>query len=187
MDRLDVPSGTDGRQVMAGEFTLKVNGIEALKAELLKLAPELRKGPARRALRKGAEPVLQRAVIETPILVSDIYRRGVLIRRRGTLKRALKIRNSKDVNATGDVGVFINYKPLKKSAVDQFKAATGRRGSENPDDPFYFRWIIFSTRRNKRPRPALQNAGKILVSDALPIITDSLKSYFDKLNAKAAK
>lgn len=172
---------------MAGEFTLKVTGIEALKAELLKIAPELRKGPGRRALRKGAEPVLQRAIVETPILAKDIYQRGILIRRRGTLKGALKIRNSKDVNKTGDVGVFINYKPLTKSAVTAFKLATGRRGSQNPQDPFYWRWTIFSTRRNKNPKPALQNAGKILVSDALPIITDSLKAYFDRLNAKAAK
>lgn len=172
---------------MAGEFNLKVKGIEHLREELLKLAPDLRKGPARRALVKGAKPVLAKAIVETPILAKDIYRRGVMVRRRGTLKRALKIRSSKDVNKTGDVGVFINYKPLTKSAVTAFKLATGRRGSQNPQDPFYWRWTIFSTRRNKNPKPALQNAGKILVSDALPIITDSLKAYFDKLNAKATK
>ena len=171
---------------MAGEFTLKVKGIEALKAELLKLAPELRKGPARRALRKGAEPVLDKAIVLTPILAQDIYRRGILIRRRGTLRRALKIRNSKDVNKTGDVGVFVNIKPLTKGAISEFKTATGRAGSQNPSDPYFWRWVHFATRTNKNPRPFLTNAGNsVLVPTSLPIITEHLQGYFARLNRKA--
>ena len=171
---------------MAGEYNLKVTGIDSLREELAKLAPELRRGPAQRALRKGAEPVLAKAILETPILDADIYRRGQLIRRKGTLKRALKIRNSKDTNATGDVGVFINFKPLKKGAVADFKAATGRKGSSNPDDPFYFRWTIFSTKRNPNPKRSLQMGGELLQSESLPLISASLKAYFDRLNKKKA-
>ena len=169
---------------MAGEYNLKVTGIDSLREELAKLAPELRRGPAQRALRNGAEPVLAAAIAATPILAADIYRRGHLIRRKGTLKRALKIRNSKDTNAAGDVGVFINFKPLKKGAISAFKAATGRKGSANPDDPFYFRWVIFSTKRNPNPKRSLQIGGELLQSESLPLISASLKAYFERLNRR---
>ena len=173
---------------MADGVKIKVDGLDSLKAELLKLAPDMRKGPARRALRAGAKPVLERAVAETPRLTSSIYRRGKMIRRAGTLKAALKIRSSKDVNKTGDVGVFINFKPLKRGAIDAFKEATGRPGSQNPDDPFYWRWVHFATRRNKNPKPSLTIAGNTtLQQQALPTITENLKAYFERLNRKGAK
>lgn len=165
---------------------LTIQGIEALRKELLALAPELRKGPASRALRAGAKPVLERAIIETPILAADKYVRGVMVRRRGTLKRALKIRASRDTAKNGDVGVFINYKPLKKSAIAAFKANTGRRAADNPDDSFYWRWVIFSTKRNKNPTRSLQKAGEVLESESLPIISKSLERYFIRLNGKKA-
>jgi len=172
---------------MAGEFKIKVNGVDELKTQLLTLAPELRRGSARRALRAGAKPILAKAIAETPRLKKDIYRRGVMIRRAGTLQRSLTIRNSKDVNRTGDVGVFVNIKPLTKGAVMSFKQATGRRSSTNPDDPFYWKFIEFSTRRNPNPAKFLRKAGEILASAALPIITDSLKKYFERLARRIAR
>ncbi len=172
---------------MADGATIKVNGIDALKAEFAKLAPELRNGPAKRALRKGAEPVRERAIAETPILSADVYKRGKMVRRAGTLRRAIKIRASKDTNRTGDVGVFVNYKPLKGGAIQAFKDATGRRAADNPDDPFYWRWTVFATRKNKNPTRALQKSGEVLESKSLPIITEYLTRYFERLNAKAAK
>ena len=173
---------------MTDGVNLKVDGLEPLKAELAKLAPEMRKGPANRALRAGAKPVLERAFAETPILPADVFKRGKMIRRAGTLRRALKIRASKDVNRTGDVGVFVDIKPLKKGAIQAFKEATGRRGSDNPDDPFYWRWVHFRTRRNHNPKPFLTIAGNaVLQSTSLPIITEYLRRYFARLNAKVPK
>jgi len=165
--------------------TVKVSGLDALRSALLDLAPDLRKGPARIALRKGAQPVKERAIAETPILPGDVYnKRGKMIRRAGTLRRAVKIRSSKDTNRTGDVGVFVNYKPLKRAAIQAFKDATGRRGADNPDDPFYWRWTVFATRKNKNPTRALQKGGDLLQKESLPIITGYLKAYFEKLNSK---
>jgi hypothetical protein len=174
---------------MAGEFVnVKFTGLNELTRELAELAPALRRGPARRALTKGAEPVLAAAVAATPELANDVYRRGKLYRRKGTLRRALRIRSSKDTNKTGDVGVFVNIKPLAKSAVSTFKLDTGRRSSENPDDPFYWRFVPFVTRRNKNPKRFLTIAADAtLTSKSLPIITDALKAFFDRLNAKRGK
>lgn len=171
---------------MAGEYNLKVTGIDSLREELAKLAPEMRRGPAQRALRAGAAPVLAAAIAATPILAADIYRRGHLIRSRGTLRRSLKIRSSKDTNKTGDVGVFVNIKPLTRGAIVAFKSATGRKSSSNPQDPFFWRFVNFATKRNKNPARFLQKGGDVLVSKSLPIISGSLKAYFDRLNKRKA-
>ncbi|HKX44622.1 MAG TPA: HK97 gp10 family phage protein, partial [Burkholderiaceae bacterium] len=152
---------------------------------LAALAPELRRGPARRALRAGAELVLTRAIAETPQLSHDIYRKGVLVRRKGTLRRALAIRNSKDTNRTGDVGVFVNIRPLQKGAVATFKATTGRRSADNPDDPYYWRWVHFATKRNHHPVPFLTRAAEaVLATASLSAITESLTRYFQRLNQR---
>lgn len=171
---------------MAGEFKLTVAGIEALRDELAKLAPELRRGPARRALVKAAEPVLARAIAATPILAADVYVRGKLYRKSGTLRQALRIRSSKDTNKSGDVGVFVNIKPLSRVAISDFKAATLRKSSANPSDPFYWKFVNFATKRNKNPARFLQKAGDILVGTSLPIISASLAAYFERLNKRKA-
>lgn len=167
---------------MTDKAGLKLDGVEGLTAALRDLAPALRRGPALRALRAGAQPVLERAIAETPTLAKPVVRNGKTIRNPGTLRRALRIRASKDTAKTGDVGVFINFKPLVKSAVTAFKNNTGRKSSENPDDPFYFRWVIFATKKNKNPKRSLQIAGGIMPSISLPIVVDTLKSYFDSIN-----
>ena len=171
---------------MAGEYNLKVTGIDSLREELAKLAPELRRGPAQRALRLGAAPVLAAAIAATPILKANVYRKGHLYRKPGTLRQALKIRASKDTNKTGDVGFFVNIVPLSKGAVAAYKAATDRKSSSNPQDPFFWRFVNFATKRNKNPARFLQKGGDVLVSASLPIISDSLKRYFERLNAKKA-
>ena len=172
---------------MAGEPGLKVSGAAELAAAMRELVPNLRRGPALKALRAGAQPVLERAVAETPMLAQPVVRNGKTIRNPGTLRRALRIRTSKDTAKTGDVGVFVNFKPLQKSAVTAFKNDTGRKSAENPDDPFYFRWVIFATKRNKNPKRSLQIAGSIMESVSLPLIVQSLSAYFERLNKKAGK
>lgn len=172
---------------MAADNKAKVVGAAELATALRDLAPNMRRGPALRALRAGAKPVLERAIAETPILAAPVYRNGKMIREPGTLRRALRIRTSKDTAKTGDVGVFVNYKPLERAAVVAFKNDTGRPGSENKADPFYWRWTIFSTKKNKNPKPALQNAGKIMQSVSVPLIVESLSAYFKRLNQRGQK
>lgn len=169
---------------MANEFNIGIGGIAAVTKALLALAPDLRKGPAKSALRAGMKPILAAAVAATPELRADVYRGRIMVRRAGTLKRSLVIRNSKDTNATGDVGVIVNYKPLTRNAIRQFKANTGRRGADNPDDNFYWKFVNFATKRNRNPSRALQKAGDQLVSSALPIVASSLAAYIARLNAK---
>jgi HK97 gp10 family phage protein len=172
---------------MTDKADVKVSGAAALAAALRDLAPNMRRGPAQRALRAGAAPVLERAIAETPSLVKPVIRNGKTIRKPGTLRRALRIRTSKDTAKNGDVGVFVNIKPLERSAVRTFKDDTGRRSSENPDDPFYWRFVHFATKKNKNPKPFLTRAGAVLQGESLRLITQALVGYFDRLNKKAGK
>lgn len=172
---------------MADETRVKVQGAADLAAAMRDLVPNMRRGPALRALRAGAEPVLERAIAETPTLTTPVIRNGKVIRKPGTLRRALRIRTSKDTAKTGDVGVFVNIKPLEREAIRAFKNDTGRRSSENPDDPFYWRFVHFATKKNKNPKPFLTRAGAVLQSESLRLVTEALVAYFDRLNKRAAK
>ena len=71
--------------------------------------------------------------------------------------------------------------------ITAFKNDTGRKASENPLDNFWWRFVVFATKTNKNPKPALQIAGKIMPSVSLPIIIESLKGYFERLNARIKK
>lgn len=172
---------------MADKTTAQISGTEDLARALRDLAPDLRRGPALRALRKGMDPVLKRAVAETPMLAQPVLRDGKVIRNPGTLRRALRIRTSKDTAKTGDVGVFLNFKPLQRSAITAFKNDTGRPGSQNPNDPFYWRFVVFATKKNKNPKPSLQIAGATMQQVSPPLVIASLKVYFENLNKKAGK
>lgn len=172
---------------MADKPGLKIQGTAELAAAMRDLAPNLRRGPALKALRAGAQPVLERAIAETPMLAKPVVRNGKTIRNPGTLRRALRIRPSKDTAKTGDVGVFINFKPLVKSAITAFKNDTGRPGSQNPDDPFYWRFVVFATKKNKNPKPSLQIAGGIMQAVSLPLVINSLTVYFETMNRKTGK
>jgi hypothetical protein len=172
---------------MGDRVELKVAGFDAVRTQMLALPEKIRRGVALRILKKAAEPILAKAVAETPRLRADVYSKGKLYRRAGLLKSSLKVRTSKDAKADGDVGVFINIVPLKKAAISNFKLATGRKGAENPNDPFFWRFNMFATRKNKNPSRFLQKAGETLVAVALPIITAELKAYFERLNKRLAK
>lgn len=147
-------------------FTLNVEGIERLKAKLAEMTPIIRRNYARKALLKGAEVVRKVAASPgvVPVLGNPIYRRGVLIRKPGTVRDAIKTRTSKDTAKTGDVGVFVNVAPARGAD----------RGKNSPSDPYFWRWIHFSTKRNNTPRPFLLVGAAQLEGQALTEIKKSL-------------
>lgn len=155
-------------------YDVVVKGLDSARARLLSMAPTIRRKFARKALRKGAELVKKLAASPSvvPVLGRPIYRRGVMIRKPGTLRDAIQIRNSKDTNRTGDVGVFVNVKPAKG----------GDRGKYSPNDPYYWRWVMFRTKTNQNPRPFLQIGATQLEGPALAEIEKSLAQDLPTLN-----
>jgi HK97 gp10 family phage protein len=120
---------------MAASVQFRVQGIAELRRELLSIAPRLRRRALRNALAAGARVFRDEARRRAPVLKlstiagASAFARGV--RKPGTLKRAISVRTSKLSTRRGDVGVFVNVKPLKGG------------GAKNPNDPYYWRWVEF--------------------------------------------
>ena len=118
----------------------RVQGIEDLKAKLLAITPALRKRVLRNALSAGARLVRDEAKRRAPVLQSQSKSK---YRKPGTVKNAIKVRTSKNDRKNGDVGVFVNVKPLKQAQIRAFKKGGGGSGSKNPNDPYYWQWLEF--------------------------------------------
>lgn len=126
---------------MAGEV-MKVQGLDDLKAKLAEIPALLRKRYLRNWLAAGARVVQKEAKAKTPVL-SATNAKKAKYRKPGTVRDAIRVRTSKRDRKTGDVGVFVNVKPLGKSAVRAFKAGGGGSGFKNPNDPYYWQWLNF--------------------------------------------
>ena len=134
---------------MAGEV-VRIEGLDELKRKLAEIPRAMRKRVLRNALAAGAREVRDVAKRNAPVMtlgtsLSAPYRKP------GTVKQAIRVRTSKADRKAGDVGVFVNVKPAK----------AGQRGAKSPNDPFYWRWLEFGTRK-MAARPFLQQATSAL-------------------------
>lgn len=152
-----------------------LRGVEEIRAALLRLVPQLRRRAAGNALRAGARVVQKATLPFIPVLKAPIYRKGVLIRKPGTVRAALKVRTSRDTARTGDVGVFVNVRPAKGPD----------RGKYNPNDPFYWRWLNFGTKRTRR-YDFLEKGGQVLPGAAFEAVEASIGPQIQKLNRPGA-
>ncbi|MDY0748506.1 HK97-gp10 family putative phage morphogenesis protein [Paucibacter sp. R3-3] len=123
---------------MAGDIEVRISGLDELKAQLRALPDKLRRQALRNALAAGGRLVRDAIKARAPVLRSPHrYRKA------GTLRDAIRVRTSKQARQAGDVGVFVNVKPLKGRAIAKFKQASGLTGAQNPDDPYYWQWQEF--------------------------------------------
>jgi hypothetical protein len=157
---------------MSGEAFLKVIGRERLERILLAIPDLLRRKFLRPALRAGAQVVLAAVYAKTPVLRAPVFRDGKMIRKPGTIRDHLAVRNSKDATRAGDVGVFVNVRPAK----------AGERGARSPNDPYYWRWVTFRTRRNQNPREFMQAGAAQLEGAALRAIEANLAPRIQALD-----
>lgn len=117
-----------------------MTGFDDLASKLKDVPLAMRKKILRNALAAGARLVRDTAKREAPVLKLGSKAKH---RKPGTVRKAIKVRTSKRDRRAGDVGVFVNVKPLSKAQVRSFKAGGGGAGSKNPDDPYYWRWLEF--------------------------------------------
>ena len=123
---------------MADDITVQVRGLAELKAQLKALPAKLRVRAICTALAAGARIVRDTARSQAPVLRKPDPRRTA-----GTVRDAIVVRTSKRARAEGNVGVFVNVRPLTRGQVRAFKAENGKGGAKNPKDPFYWRWLEF--------------------------------------------
>ena len=147
---------------------IAVRGVDDFKAKLLELPRAMRRRVLRNALAAGARLVRDEAKRNAPVL-SAAYIKAPY-RKPGTVRGAIRVRTSKQATRAGDVGVFVNVKPAKGS----------NRGGKNPNDPFYWRFLEFGTRRMSA-RPFLQKGGDKL-QQALGVFESALGKWIAKVN-----
>lgn len=179
---------------MAGDVSVSIQGLDDLKALLKALPDKLRRRALRNALAAGARIVRDAARRRTPVLSAGnaAVHRGY--RKPGTVRDAIVVRTSKQAKKAGDVGVFVNVRPAKGA---KFRTTTrsvlgivkikqrqvvrsSQRGAKSPNDPFYWRFLEFGTKRSREfsfLRPA---AAKL--SEALEKFKAVLGPQIAKLN-----
>ncbi len=149
---------------------VEVKGLDELKRKLAQLPKVMRQRVLRNALAAGAREVRDEARRNAPVLTLGTSLKAPY-RKPGTVKKAINVRTSKADRKAGDVGVFVNVRPAKK----------GQRGAKNPDDPFYWRFLEFGTKK-MAARSFLRKAADRL-PQALVIFEDTLAKWINKVDA----
>lgn len=162
---------------MRDEVLVKLEGIDEL-ARVMKALPEkIRKKAVRAALRPAGQVIAQAAKRNAPVLSLPTPTRTP-----GTVKRRISVRASKFARQDGDEGVFIGVRPIRGAAqVKRF----GKAGANNPNDPFYWRFLEFGTKKMAK-RPVLGPAAKSEGTAAIRKFLESAVPAIEKLNKKGA-
>ena len=172
-------------------MAVEVKGLDELKRKFEEIPKALRARVLRNALAAGARLVRDEAKRNAPVLSGSIK---APYRKPGTVKNAIKVRTSKMDRRAGNVGVFVNVKPLPgnkwKSVTtsSMFGAKTRRfslvkksqRGAQNPNDPYYWRWLEFGTKK-MAARSFLESGAKRL-GDALKVFETQVASWINKVD-----
>lgn len=174
----------------------RVEGLADLTAKLKTLPDVMRKRVLRNALAAGARIVRDEAKRNAPVLTPE-NARSAPYRKPGTVRDAIAVRTSKVARSDGNVGVFVNVRPARGAA---FRTETVRssllgvkvkrrtlkresqRGARSPNDPFYWRFLEFGTKR-MQARSFLQPAADRL-PDALKKFTDEVTRWVNKVNQR---
>lgn len=177
---------------MAGEV-VRVEGLDELRHKLRDMLGTLRRRVLRNALAAGAREVRDAARRLAPVLRAGTEMKAPIRRKPGTVRRAIVVRTSRDDKRAGNVGVFVNVRPAKGAT---FRTVTQRgplgigsrkvrvqkrasqRGANSPNDPFYWRFLEFGTRK-MAARPFLQPA-----ADRLPQALDKFQTELARWIAK---
>jgi HK97 gp10 family phage protein len=156
---------------MADEISIKVHGVDELKAALALLPERLRRRALTNALRAGGRVIRDEAKIHAPVLAEPTPRR-----KPGTVREAITVRTSKFARQRGEVGVFIGVRPLRGSRQKKL----GRAGARNPNDPYYWRFVEFGTKK-MGAQPFL-GIGARKLNEALAVFMRQAVPAIEKLN-----
>ncbi len=168
-------------------ITATVDGLERLKIAFSGIPDKLRRKVLLSALRKGAAVVRKAARSATPELAQSTP-----YRTKGLLKKRLMVRVSRASKAAGHVGVFVNIRPAEgtqyvKHNLLGVKYKTvkreSQRGARSPNDPFYWRFVNFGTKKgNKLPAAKFLEAGAAVLPQALEIFEREIGPAIQKFD-----
>lgn len=159
---------------MSDGITVQLQGVDELKRALEQVPDKLKKKGLLKALRLAGNVVRDAARRAAPVLQTPTP-----IRKPGTVRRALVVRPSKFARKAGDIGVYVSVRPLRGARTKKLGAA----GATNPNDPFYWRFLEFGTRK-MRKRPFLA-VGAAKLEQAADVFMREAAAAINQLNAGA--
>lgn len=160
---------------MADYLSIKLDGVEDLKQALAEAATTIRTKAVRGALREAGKVIQMAARASAPVLKVPTTTRNA-----GTVKKNIVVRASKFARQAGDEGVYINVRGIRGRARVK---KLGRGGAKNPNDPYYWRFLEFGTRK-MAARPFLRPAATSKGPEAIRTFMDSVVPQIEKLNAR---
>ena len=159
---------------MSDGITVQLQGVDELKRALEQVPDKLKKKGLLKALRLAGNVVRDAARAAAPILQTTTP-----YRKKGTVRRAIVVRTSKTARKSGDLGVFVGVRPLRGART----RTLGASGPKNPNDPFYWRYLEFGTKKMAK-RPFLSvGAGKL--EQAASVFMREAISAVNQLNTVA--
>jgi HK97 gp10 family phage protein len=160
---------------MSQEFQVELKGVDELKRALEQVPDKLKKKGLLKGLRLAGNLVRDTARRSAPLLQTPTPRRN-----KGTVRKNIVVRTSKYARKAGDLGVFVGVRPLRGVRTKKLGAA----GAKNPNDPFYWWFLEFGTKKMSK-RPFLADGAKKLDQAADIVIREST-SAINQINTGAA-
>ena len=138
--------------------TIIVRGLRELQAAMRELPKNLDRRILNAALMGGARLMVNHA--KASVRVDT-----------GTLRRNIRARPVRPVSHSATV--IVGVRKLSKKQIAAFKKKTGKSGSANPSDPYYWRFVEFGTSKMSA-RPFLRPAFETKKYEAVAVIKTAI-------------
>lgn len=157
---------------------VQVKGLRELEANLYALGEALREKGVKLMMSRAAVPMRDDAKRRAPVLQAPDPRR-----RPGTVRDAIKIwRHRKTPYA---VTYYVGVRRLSGAKVRAFKKAAGKGSQDNPNDPFYWRFLEFGVPSRGLPaRPFLRTAFESRKFESIDVAKDTAQQFIRKIARK---
>lgn len=159
---------------MSDGITAQLQGVDELKRALDQVPDKLKKKGLLKALRLAGNVVRDAARRAAPLLQTPAP-----YRKKGTVRRAIVVRTSKTARKEGAVGVFVGVRQLRGARQRKLGAA----GAKNPNDPYYWPFLEFGTKK-MRKRPFLA-VGATKLEQATEVFMREATAAVNQLNTRA--
>lgn len=156
-----------------------VRGLIELEANLAALGSEMRERGVKRMMSMSAVPMRDEARRRAPILQEPNPRR-----RAGTLRDAIVIWRKRQTPYAATY--YVGVRGLSSIKISAFKKGTGKASTDNPNDPFYWRFVELGTSKMP-PRPFLRGAFESRKHDAVTAAIVEAKAFIQRTVRKFLK
>jgi HK97 gp10 family phage protein len=151
-------------------------GFRELEQNLKMLGSEMHEKGVKLMMSRAAVPMRNEAKINAPILEEPDKRRN-----RGTLLRAISIWRKRVTRYA--VTYYVGVRGLSRQKIAKFKRESKNSSSDNPNDPFYWKFLEFGTSK-MRARPFLRPAFEAKKTESVRVALEEGREFVKRIVQK---